>query len=105
MVSPLDFGYCIAAVGVVEEMVFRGFAWTRLKRIGWPDWAVLAGTSTAFGLVHLMGGNWMQAVVTGLYGALLCVCRMKIPNCTTLSLIFCHGIHDAMISVFSSMLF
>ena len=100
-----DFGYCILAVGVVEETVFRGFAWTRLKRIGWPDWAALAGTSAVFGLVHLLGGNWMQAVVTGLYGALLCFCRMKIKNCTTLSLILCHGIHDAMISVLSCLLF
>ena len=100
-----NFGYCILATALVEETVFRGFAWTRLKRIGWPDWAALAGTSAAFGLAHLLAGNGIQAVVTGLYGALLCFCRMKIKNCTTLSLILCHGIHDAMISVFSCLLF
>ena len=41
----------------------------------------------------------IQAAFTGLIGALLCFFRMKIRNCTTLSLIIGHGIYDAMITV------
>ncbi len=99
-----EFALCIAAVGVMEEIVFRGFAWTRLKRIGWTDWAALAGTSVLFGLFHFPAGGWIQAVCTGLIGALLCFFRMKIRNCTTLSLIICHGIYDAMITVWAAVM-
>ena len=53
---------------------------------------------------HIFSGNIMQLALTTVIGALFCFFRLKIKNCTTLSLIICHGVYDAMISVWASTL-
>ncbi len=37
-------------------------------------------------------------------GVFFCVCRLKIKNCSTLVLIIGHGVYDALITVFASVL-
>ena len=37
-------------------------------------------------------------------GALFCLCRIKIKNCSTLSLVIAHGVYDAMITVWANVL-
>ncbi len=89
--------YYIAVIGVTEEVMFRGFVWTRLKKIGLPDWAVIIATSVLFGLYHLGGGRWSQIVLAVVFGAIMCICRKKIKFVTTLSLIIGHGVYDLII--------
>ncbi len=99
-----EFVYCILAVGLVEEFVFRGFIFEKIKCIGGND--IIAGivSSVLFGAFHLFSGNMVQMVITAFMGAFFCFCRLKIKNCTTLSLIIGHGVYDALITVFASIL-
>ena len=99
-----EFLYCIFAIGLVEEFVFRGFIFEKTKRIGGKDIIAVTISSVLFGVFHLFSGNIVQMLMTAFLGALFCVCRLKIKNCSTLSLIIGHGVYDAMITVFASAL-
>ena len=99
-----EFVYCIVAVGFTEEFIFRGFLFTKFKRVFDTETAAVIGSSVLFGLFHVFSGNIGQMFITGLLGALFCLFRIKIKNCSTLSLIFAHGIYDALITVWASCL-
>ena len=99
-----EFVYCIIAVGFTEEFVFRGFLFTKFKNVFDTETAALIGSSVLFGLFHVFSGNIGQMFITGFLGALFCLFRIKIKNCSTLSLIFAHGIYDALITVWASCL-
>ena len=96
-----EFLYCIAAVGIVEEFIFRGFIY---NKISGNDIAAVIGSSVLFGLFHILGGNIVQMIITAFIGAFFCLCRLKIKNCSLLSLIIAHGIYDALITVWASVL-
>ena len=99
-----EFVYCIAAVGCVEEYVFRGFLYEKFKRIWGTDSAAVIGSSVLFGLFHILNGSVAQIVITGCLGALFCLYRLKIKNCSTLSLAIMHGVYDALITVWANLL-
>lgn len=93
-----EFVYCTAAVGCVEEFVFRGFLYHKLNHLSGETAAILI-SSALFGLFHLFGGSIAQVVMTALLGAFFCLCRKWFRNCTTFSLILAHGVYDALIAV------
>ncbi|MGN0608288.1 MAG: CPBP family intramembrane glutamic endopeptidase [Oscillospiraceae bacterium] len=99
-----EFIYCILAIGFVEEFVFRGFIYEKIKSISQKDMTAVIGSSVLFGVFHLFGGNIVQLFVTACIGAFFCFCRAKIKSCTILSLIIAHGIYDALITVWASTL-
>ncbi len=99
-----EFFYCIAAIGFVEEFVFRGFIYDKIKKISQKEAVAIIGSSVLFGVFHLFGGNPIQMLMTACIGAFFCLCRLKIKNCSTLSLIIAHGIYDALITVWASAL-
>lgn len=99
-----EFLYCIAAVGLAEELVFRGFIYNKIKKISGNDIAAIIGSSVLFGIFHLFGGNIVQMIMTAFIGAFFCLCKLKIKNCSLLSLIIAHGIYDALITVWASVL-
>lgn len=99
-----EFFYCILAVGLVEELIFRGFVYNKIKNICCNEIAAVVGSSVLFGAFHIFGGNIGQIIVTAFIGALFCVCRIKIKGCTLLSLIIAHGIYDALITVWAAAL-
>ncbi len=98
-----DFAYCILAVGLTEEFIFRGFFYAKIKKISNTAVAVVA-SSVLFGFFHLFLGNIVQMIVTAVLGLIFCLCREKIKHCSTLSLVIAHGVYDAMIGVFASLL-
>lgn len=94
--------YCILAIGCVEEFVFRGFIFEKIRRISGQNRVIaIIGSSIIFGLFHLFAGNMIQMIMTAFIGALFCICREKIKNCSTLSLILAHGLYDALITVWA----
>lgn len=99
-----EFFYCIFAVGFVEEFVFRGFVYEKIKIISQKDMIAIIGSSVLFGVFRLFSGNIVQMIMTACIGAFLCFCRLKVKKCSTLSLIIGHGIYDALITVWSSTL-
>ncbi len=99
-----EFFYCIAAIGLVEEFVFRGFVYEKTKNVSHKEIIAIIGSSVLFGVFHLFGGNIIQMVVTACMGAFFCLCRLKVKNCSTLSLIIGHGVYDALITVWASAL-
>ena len=94
-----DFIQCIGAVALVEEFVFRGFFYKKLETLFGSAVGAIIGSSILFGLFHFLGGNIGQIILTGFIGAIFCICRVKIKNCTLLSVIIAHGVYDALITV------
>lgn len=99
-----EFCYCILAVGFSEELVFRGFVYKKIKNICGTEIAAVIGSSVLFGAFHIFGVNVVQIIVTALIGAFFCICKIKIKNCTLLSLVIAHGIYDWLITVWASAL-
>ena len=100
-----EFAYCIAGVAAAEEFGFRGFIYARLKKItNGKELVPIIVSSVLFGLFHVFGGNVFQIFMTALIGILFCFLRLKIKKCSTLSLIICHGVYDAMITLWASLL-
>lgn len=94
-----EFGYCILAVGAAEELVFRGFIYNKLKTVFENDVYAVIGSSVMFGLFHILSGNILQVLFAALLGLIFCLFRNKIKGCTLMTLVICHGIYDAMITV------
>lgn len=99
-----EFVYCIIAIGFTEELVFRGFMYEKFKGVFGSEAVAVIGSSVLFGLFHILGGDIGQILITGFLGILFCLCRKKIKDCSTLSLIVMHGIYDALITVWASCL-
>lgn len=96
------FVYFLLVVGLVEEFIFRGFLYGKLKEICQSDEAPILISSLVFGLFHFSGGNFMQVIMASAIGAVYCWCMDNIPNCSLLSLIIAHGMHDWLIRVLAS---
>lgn len=96
-----DFVYFIAAVGLTEEFVFRGFICYKIRKLGGATPLTVIVSSLLFGLFHFLSGNVIQIFTTGFIGVILCLCREKVKSCTLLSLIIAHGIYDALITVWA----
>ena len=94
-----DFVYYIFAIALVEEFVFRGFFYKKLEMLFNSTMGAIIGSSVLFGLFHFVGGNIVQILLTGIIGTIFCICRVKIKNCTLLSVIIAHGVYDALITV------
>lgn len=99
-----DFAYKTLGVALAEEVVFRGYVFKLLGDIKHSKAFAILVSSCLFGLLHLPSGGVVQAVVTALIGALLCVLREKIKNCSLLSLIIAHGFYDGLITLWVGVL-
>ena len=93
--------YYVAAVGLVEEFVFRGFIFHRLRLLFHSEWTAIWISSALFGLFHFGSGDILQILSTGLMGVFWCLCRKKLRHCTLLSLIIAHGIYDWLICLWA----
>ena len=97
--------YFIVAVGAVEEIVFRGFVYSKIKNIFSNEWAAMIVSSVLFGFFHILIGNIVQVCFTTIIGFIFCLVRYKFKKCSMLSLILLHGVYDFMIVLYSSLLF
>lgn len=89
--------YFLLVIGFVEEFIFRGFLYGKLKQVCLGNGTAILISSALFGVYHFTGLNFTQVLTTGLIGAFFCICREKVPGCTLLSLVIAHGLHDWLI--------
>lgn len=86
-----DVLFYILAVGLVEELLFRGLMYRALEdRLG-RRWALL-GSSVAFGLYHLGSGGLVGVIGTVLLGLYLGGIRLRAGGIVGLVLV--HGVSD-----------
>lgn len=95
--------YAVFAVGLSEEFIFRCFLYEKPKRIVKSDLWTVVISSVLFGLFHCFtGGGIAQIVCTALIGAIFALARLKIKDCTIVSLIVMHGVYDWLIVVWAN---
>lgn len=99
-----QFVYAILGVALAEELIFRGYIFNKLLEIKDSKWFAIIISSVLFGLFHIFNGNILQVIITAFLGFLFCIFREKIKGCTLISLIIAHGIYDAMIVLWVSIL-
>ncbi|MGI6528400.1 MAG: CPBP family intramembrane glutamic endopeptidase [Clostridia bacterium] len=99
-----QFIYAITGVALAEEIVFRGYIFSKLLEIKNQRWFAIIVSSLLFGLFHIFNGNIVQVIMTSFLGVLFCLFREKIKGCTLLSLIIAHGSYNAMIVLWVSVL-
>ena len=92
-------------VGLSEELVFRGYFLTTLAKVtGHPIAAVII-TSVAFGLWHYPNTqNLVDCAMVAAMGFVWGLCRLKLKDCSTLTVGVAHGLNDAAIAVLSTIL-
>lgn len=94
----------ILGVALAEEFVYRSYIFQKLLKIKDSRWFAIIISSIIFGLGHIFQGNSLQVIMTSLLGILFCVFREKIKNCTLLSLVILHGMHNALIILWVAIL-
>lgn len=99
-----QFAYAILGVALAEELIFRGYLFNTLLKIKNSRWFAIIVSSVLFGLFHVFSGNPVQIITTAIIGLLYCICREKIKDCTIVSLIIAHGVYDALIILWASIL-
>lgn len=92
--------YLVAGVALVEEFLFRGYFYHKLRLLFRSEWVAIFLSSALFGLFHWSGGI-LQMLITGLLGVFWCLCRKKLRHCTLLSLIIAHGLYDWLIIIWA----
>lgn len=90
----------IIGTAVAEELIFRGYFFNRLHRIG-GEAAAIAVSSLMFGFYHILGGDIAQVIFTAVIGLIFCFTRKYVKGFSLLSLILMHGIYDFMIPVWA----
>jgi hypothetical protein len=93
--APLDLlglaAFYLGAVGVTEEVLFRGLMYRALE-----DWrgvrAAIWGSTLAFGLYHVPWQGWLGFLGTGLIGLVFAVIRWRAGGIAGLVII--HGLID-----------
>ena len=96
------YSFTVVPIGVVIAMIISLIIFEKIKRVAGKDIIAVIISSVFFGVFHFFSGNLVQMVMTACIGAFFCFCRLKIKNCSTLSLIIGHGVYDALITVFAS---
>ena len=80
-----DLGVGLLLVGVLEELVFRAYAYTVIRRYTANPAAIVAISAVAFGLIHWSSGLHTVLITAGI-GALLMVVYMKTRSAPALML-------------------
>ncbi|MDR0964432.1 MAG: CPBP family intramembrane metalloprotease [Clostridium sp.] len=88
----------LVCVGLGEEIIYRGYFYSRFRLVFRAPWVTILLTSCLFGLCHYPSTrSFVNVVTTGCLGAIYALARHKLKNCTLLSLGIAHGFHDAAI--------
>ena len=83
----IDLTLGLLAVGVIEELVFRGFMHTLISKYTESRFVIVVISSLAFGLIH-WGLGFHAVLITSLIGAVLMAAYMKTRS--IYALIFAH---------------
>lgn len=93
-------------VGIVEELVFRGYLPGKLTLSGVsPVWAAII-SAILFGFMHFpVGQDFLQLFLTALLGCIWGFARIKIKDCSTLTTGIAHGLHNSTLLLLRYFLF
>lgn len=97
--------YYMVFVGVGEEIVFRGYFYEIIKNTTSSGVCAVVISSILFGLFHYpVGHNIIQVLITTVIGLILAGSRLKIKDCSTLSVGIAHGLYGTFILILSCVL-
>lgn len=68
----LAFVLLVVAAPIIEEMIFRGYLYGKLRTRGVPVWLAVIVVSALFGAAHL---QWNVAITTGVLSVFMCLGR------------------------------
>lgn len=89
-------------VGPGEEIIFRGYFFERLKTATGSGFIAVLASSLLFGFWHYPNtGSLLTVLMTTLIGVIFSLARLKIKNCSTLSVAAAHGLYDTFILLLS----
>jgi len=96
--SVLTFPYFVA---LVEDIIFRGYLYKKMKDIKNSMWLAIIVTSLMFALFHIYSfladstpTNALYMSAAFIFAAVSCLGMEKIKHCTLLSVIIAHALHN-----------
>lgn len=97
--------YDIICVGFGEEIIFRGYFYSRIESISSVKCLPMVLSAILFGFLRLPNTfSVIDVTARIMLGLLYGFCRWKINDCSLLSLCIAHGLHDATIVLLSFVL-
>ena len=81
----IDLSLCLLLVGVLEELVFRAYAYTVIRRYTASPAAIVAISAVAFGLIHWSAGLH-TVLITAVIGAVFMVVYLQTRSAPALIL-------------------
>ena len=91
--------YYLFVVAVVEELLFRGIIYFKIKKYCDSEAMAIVASSLLFACSHYIKGQNGLILIAIIFSSLICLLRFKIKSCSTLSLIIAHGIGYSMFNV------
>jgi membrane protease YdiL (CAAX protease family) len=98
-----DFGaitltlvHALLTWALVEEIIYRGHLYKKVKNITNSMWATIIITSLIFSANHIFAFDNLHIFLpmAFIFGLLCCICREKIKHCSLLSLIIAHSVNN-----------
>jgi len=98
-----DFGsitltlfHALLTWALVEEIIYRGHLYKKVKNITNSMWAAVIITSLIFSAKHMFSFDNLHIFLpmAFIFGLLCCICREKIKHCSLLSLIIAHSVNN-----------
>lgn len=103
LVGNILFYFFFVAAG--EEILFRGYFYTRIMYLSDNPRLAIFLSSIFYGVAHLQSIWGIRLMFnTMIHGFVYSIARYKFKNCSLLSLIIAHALHDSMIDVLSFIL-
>ena len=82
---------------LVEEIIFRGYLFKKIMDVKNSKLLAIIVTALLFGFMHIVNGpNIIFIISPTIFGFIYGACRANLKNCSLLSLIIAHGLHDAL---------
>lgn len=99
-----NFINSILIIGISEEVLFRGYVFSKLEDIFSNKHIIILICGLLFGIWHIINGSWIQVISTTIIGIAFGYAR-TIAGDSLLSSIIAHGIYDAMLPIMGLILF
>ena len=92
----LTFVHALLTWALVEEIIYRGHLYKKVKSITNSMWATIIITSLIFSAKHIFAFDYLHIFLpmAFLFGVLCCICREKIKHCSLLSLTIAHSVNN-----------
>ncbi|MDR0468955.1 MAG: CPBP family intramembrane metalloprotease [Peptococcaceae bacterium] len=88
----------VVLVALVEETIFRGYLYKKMIDVKNSSLLAIVVTALLFGFMHIVNRTGVLGILSPMaFGFIYGFCRAYLKNCSLVSLVLAHGIHNILV--------